>query len=369
MPLLIRVLGFVWTSQAIPMHGLLHMSSSKDLPLPNSGTDWWGQHCKTNFDRTLEVFPTGGTIRTLKQEMLTTREFSVTFSNHGGCNSHFYHILVNYAIPLFQKAVDPYLQNHMRVPQVSVYVHDSGGTSNLLQEMLPDLNISLSPWVFECCDGDCYGECGGRRGIRNYKIDNAWFTGMNGYSGIHPYKAKMHREMVLRFKDRILSHNLEKCDLQSWRNNPLCRLALVGRNDTDRAVILGNKASGTQRRNIVNLDQVTTGVAALAQQYKNVEFKFINAGTYTFQQQVSIFRKVNVLASPHGAGVVHCLWLPERSSAFTITDKGHKGLFYEWLCRDVAGVRYKELVVEEDYKVPMDPFLSSMNELVSATCH
>jgi len=171
MPLLIRFLGFALTSQAIQFHGAQPNSSSGELLLPDSPIDWWGEQCQT-FARTLKVFTfTGGSIRTLKQEMLTTREFSVTFSKHGGCNSHFYHLLVNYAIPLFQKAVDPFLRDHMPVPQVLVHVHNSGGTSKLLQEMLPDLNISLSPWVFDCCDGHCHGVCGGRRGIPNYRIN------------------------------------------------------------------------------------------------------------------------------------------------------------------------------------------------------
>jgi len=336
----------------------------RPIKLNHRETDWWAEKCHT-FDRNLSVFEGS----TLEQEMLTTKEFSVAFSSHGGCNSHFYHLLVNYAIPLFSKAVDPFLRNYTRVPTVAVHVHDSGGTSKLLQEMIPDLNITPSKWVFDCCEGHCSGVCGGHKHIPNYKISNDWFTGIHGYKGRYHRPANLHRSMVRRFKDHILSHNLVNVDLQTWARSSACRVVLVSRNKTDTPVTLGYAQSGTDRRTIKNFDELVTAAAKMAQQSSSIEFNVINAGAYTFKQQVSFFRRINVLSSLHGAAMAHCLWLPKESSAITITNKGHKGLFFEWLCKDVARVRYQELVVEDDFRVPVDSFLLHIKNQATAACH
>jgi len=320
----------------------------------------------------MDVFEFGDT-STLKQEMLNMRDLSVTFSNHFGCSSHFYHLVVNYAIPLFGKAVDPFLQSGMTVPQVRVHVHDTGGPVQLLREMLPDLNLSFSPTVFECCAGQCAGDCGNHNenhsASPNYVISSAcFFDGQQGYLHMPVKMYRPHLDMARRFRHYVLSHGSKQVLTDTWTKRSDYRIAFISRRSqaVHVPIILGNKNTGAKRRDIPNEDELVLRLSKLAMQTLETNFSLVHPDGYTFMQQVALFRHVNLLLGAHGAGIAHCLWLSKESSVVTITDRGHKEFYYKWLCGQIAGVKYREYIVEDDYQVPVDAFLSVVKEEVVA---
>lgn len=301
----------------------------------------------------MDVFKYGGDDSTLKREMLNMRELSVTFSNHMGCSSHFYHLLVNYAIPLFGKAIDPFLQSSMSVPPAQVHVHDAGGAVQLLQEILPDLNLKFSPAVFECCAGRCAGDCGNYSARPNYVISSGcFFDGFGGYPGMTKRAYWPHLSMARRFRNYVLSHASKQVLTNTWTKRSDYRIAFVSRksNGIKVPIRLGNPKTGAARRDIPNEDELVLGLSQLAVRTLKANFSVVHPSDYSFMEQVVIFRHVNLLLGVHGAGMAHCLWLSEKSSVITITDRKHKDRYFKWLCQQIARREYQEFIVERDRK-------------------
>merc|ERR1719221_722336 len=75
--------------------------------------------------------------------------------------------------------------------------------------------------------------------------------------------------------------------------------------------------------------------------------RIVQAETLDFLEQVAFFRNVRLVISAHGAGLVHCLWMPTNSvvieiSAGIVAKDNH----FSGLCSLVLKHRYFRHVVK-----------------------
>jgi len=319
--------------------------------------DYWKGNC--SYNKVLRVMDFKSS---LANEMLATPHLSVGFPNHAGCSSHFYHLILNYAVPLYGKMVEPFRKRHQKVPRVNVHVHDTGGTVKLLQDMIPELSFKFEPWVCECCQNICRGvskHTKERSPLPSYALSSDWFIGMNGYKsaaskGIGSQEVKQHRLLLQRFSAYILQHHFVP-QSQSQR-----LIAFIGRKKDPRFTsTMGGMRTGSEKRALRNSGQVFNGISMLANKTPNTVFKRYFPEDYSFKEQIGIFSHANMLLGVHGAGMTQCMWLPKKSQVITMTSKSKAKKFFSWLCGNVMGHRYDEFMTD-GWFVPMGNFMPFM---------
>jgi len=338
-------------------HSQTHRDGHRHKWGANMQIDIWKGNC--SYDKFLNVMDFNSN---LVEEMLLGSEFSVGFPLHAGCSSHFYHLIINYAVPLFGKMVDPFKQINVKVPSTKVHVYDSGGVINLLQEMVPDVNLSFSSSVCECCQLACKGATKMPSLIPNYAISSDWFIGRFGYENADGGLRQEHRRLMLNYRRYILQHYYVA------RPQKKHQVALIGRKDIpDFAPKLGKQKTGADKRSLQNEDGVARAIESVVKQASNFEFKTVFPEDYSFKEQVNFFRRVKMLIGAHGAGMAHCMWMPSSldTTVLTITGKYTANQFFSWLCGAVYGHRYHEFVTTNNsLNVPLEEFTPMLGKLL-----
>jgi len=314
--------------------------------------DYWHGNCSYNKKVSIMDPET-----TLENEMLATDALSVGFPLHQGCSSNFYHLIINYAVPLYAKMVEPFKQRNVTVPSTRVHVHDTGGPVKLLQEMVPDLSLKFDSWVCECCKSTCKGMVKQRSPIPNYGLSSDWFIGRHGYGDFKGQEH--HRQLMLRYRKYMLQHYYDNVPPTTRR------VAFIVRKPIPETATLGLKQTGTDLRYLRNGKEVTTGVSQLVDNIPNATFDRYSPEDSTFKEQVSMFSHTNMLIGLHGAGMTHCMWMPPESTILTITAFHKKHHFFSWLCGKVYGHRYHEFV-HKTFTIPLEQFLPVVSNLLES---
>jgi len=322
----------------------------------NRHIDIWKGNC--SYDKYLNVMDFKSN---LAKEMMFGNEFSVGFPLHAGCSSHFYHLIINYAVPLFAKTVEPFKQNEMKVPSTKVHVYDAGGVINLLQDMVPDINLTFGSSVCECCQHTCKGATKKPSLMPNYAISSDWFIGRFGYEHADESLKTRHRKLMLNYRRYILQHYY-LAKPQTKR-----QVALIGRRDIpDFEPNLGLKETGAAKRSLQNGQEVALAIDWLVKQVPTCKFKKLYPEDYSFKEQVKFFTRSNMLIGVHGAGMAQCMWMPSsHSTVLTITGTYTENQFFSWLCGEVYGHRYYEFVTTNNLMVQLDEFTPMLRALLN----
>jgi len=297
---------------------------------------------------------------TLEHEVKRHAALIVQFTNHPGCQSHFYHVIMNGAFPIFAKMVWPFTQQGARPPRRQLYVHDMGGSIRLLTQAIPDFNFSFVPWVCSCCSTHCKGCPQRNLSIPAVRIDNQHFEGRHGYAGVPFPKAKAHRQLLLHYREYTLTFIPHAAEHQSGPD-----LVFISRNEApvnSKNINLGSSSTGPQRRSIKNEAQLISAIARAFQSMPHAglfsassKFRVLHLENKAFQDQVAYFRSARMLVAQHGAGMLHCLWMPQGSVVVEIVIRKDP-TFFQWLCQSVRGLKYRRFVAGAGYQVHVGLF-------------
>jgi len=254
---------------------------------------------------------------TLKEELDVFPEMALGFENPGHVN-HYYHLMMNAALPLYAKLVRPFALVGAVPLRRTLYVNSMGGTIELLAEVFPEFEFVFVPWVPRCYPKTC-ADLGWS--IRS-KVHVHWSVLDSDditRGGKQAYKllGAEYRQLVWDFR----GHILERAQVGQ---GPL-KHVYVSRRD-------GNtfESSGCERRclewqNERELVQALNATAA--------GVRVLRLFGMSWMSQVQAHQEASVVIGVHGAGFANCLWMPHNSSIIEINN--HPKPPFRWLCNEI----------------------------------
>lgn len=254
---------------------------------------------------------------------------TISYHRQSGCVSHFYHFIVDAALPLYAKFVEPFLQEGRMPPRRTVYVNAVGGVIGMLGEVFPQLKFVFVPWVPQCCASRCV--------LQNYSGQVPLFVLRTVRRSNTCGELTKYRQLVLDFRDHILER-------APGGRNPLKHVFISRREDKEFYNLPwtngGRKRSmsGCARRCLNEtverrLIQAMNDTAAGVQVW--------NLQGMQFSSQVQLHRGASVVVGLHGAAFVNCLWMPRKSSIIEIrVHTSEWTLHFQRLCKDIVGLHW-----------------------------
>jgi len=274
---------------------------------------------------------------TLKEELERFPEVAISFNIRlSPCVSHFYHMIMNAALPIYAKLIRPFAKEGKRPPRRTVYVSDVGGTIEMLRQVLPEFEFVFVPWVPRCCPV-CLPS-----NVESYAGQVPLFVlhsdGIGLYRNESYSPPEEHRQLIWDFRDHILERMPEAQD--PWRH------IYVTRNEAiDFVVEQGEKLTGCEKR---CLSQTSEQQLVQAMNDTAAGIHVVGLDAMPFEKQVQIHREASVVVGLHGAAFVHCLWMPLTSSIIEINSQPSLYIqqHFRWLCNDILGLerRFYEAV-------------------------
>lgn len=319
---------------------------------------------------------------TLRLELEQSQELVLNFTG-GACYNHFYHLVVNAALPIFAKLIQPFITNGSQVPRRRVYISGIGGVTSMLADVFPELDFAFEPWVPQCCGGGprlrCTGD-GEEAARRMSQHAMPWFTLHS--DGIRKDYAHHNAAGVAGFRrlaTDFVRHTLDGAPHHSHSEGGLLMISRNGNttafHNKSSAPSIGRADTGKERRNIANEGELVLAIGAAfaaadaaavsgeGHQAPTPRLLLVHLEEKSFGEQVALFRGVRGMIGQHGAGMVHCLWVPQEGLVMEIATNGNP-LHFEWLCKKVRGHPYKRFQVpggsERALVVPVRDFVQTL---------
>jgi hypothetical protein len=324
--------------------------------LRHAGIDW-----RVYYDGVVDIFDPSATLESAPSTI------SLASTNYRGCHNQFYHFVMNAAVPIFAKLVRPYLQRKEVPPRRVLEMLDVGGTANLLPQALPALQFNFTPWVCACIRpvlrcGQCV-LCEARHPL--YAIDNDdWnsrlgYVMTNGRVVLPPAVVGPHRQLMRDYRAYTLS-------ISPSSSPKAPQFVFLSRNEkaSNSLEVRGGEGRVMSPQTEMQLSQAVSTSGLLP---GPEELQLVFTENQTFTDQVAMFRGVRLLIAQHGAGMLHCLWMPAGSVVVEIATQSLATMFYfKWLCSNVSGLHFRRFILDTDNSSKIDTarFLTDLGETV-----
>lgn len=294
----------------------------------------WGFYEHTAAATRYEVFPyVGGTLLSTAD---STGQVAVTFEARGsGAVTHFYHFLVNAALPLFAAVAGMTPADQARL---QIHVPDVGGVFGLLWAIFPGLNLIRDPSV-PCKTASTASDVWGVPGAYTPKR-----LLVLGSFSTERYASEAHGSTLRPvYTDVVRSFAAYVKQSQRVVDGPANDVLFVARGTNDEMV--GGMCTGACRRRLANEPDVAAALAAWADR-RQQPFALRRFEQVPFAEQVSAAAAADVLIGQHGAGLAHCLWM--QPTAAVVQIKGFETPAHDSfsnLCGDLRGLRVENFHV------------------------
>jgi hypothetical protein len=265
----------------------------------------------------------------------------VTFENRNlGVVTHFYHFVVNAALPLVvalsNMPAEKWATLRVRIP-------DEGGTLALLPSLFPGVHFvpdASIPCQTATGKEMPWGNVGARTDKRllvlgSFSCEAQAQLAFNVNFNVGPVLKKQYSIAAKHFGEYIRANH----HVSTAGNGLLFVSRGVMKPPTD-----GEPCSGSCRRSINNEPALTTALNAWAAQNGRA-FSVKNFEQMPFHDQVAAVAQTRLLIGQHGAGLIHCIWMPVGAlvqiKGLTIAEKD----VFSNMCGDVVGHRMDNFLV------------------------
>jgi predicted O-methyltransferase YrrM len=316
----------------------------------------WPHYAETADAAEYRIFPF---VQQSVAEMMDSHgEVAVTFENRNlGVVTHFYHFIVNAALPLFvalaNMPAEKWAKLRVRIP-------DAGGTLALLPALFPGVHF-IPDASIPCQTATGKDMRWGNAGARTAKrllVLGSFSSEAQARRGFNmgPVLNKQYTVTAQTFGEYIRANH----HVSTVGNGLLFVSRGVMKPPTD-----GETCSGSCRRSINNEPELTAALNAWAVQNGRA-FSVENFEHMPFHDQVAAVAQSRLLIGQHGAGLIHCIWMPVGAlvqiKGLTIAEKD----VFSNMCGDVIGHRMDNFLVHAHesaglkalpFKVPVAHFM------------
>lgn len=319
-------------------------------------------------NRTLHI---GRANETLEAEMVHFPEIALSF--HFGqrgiaCHSHFYHLIMNAALPIYSTMVRPFVPEKAP-PRLTIFLSPVGGEIDILPEIFPEFDFVFAPWVPQCCGSQCISSAKGdvlnQRHIPLFLLDTSYFTaGEYRHSNcVTSAEVAHHSDVVRGFRQHI----------REWvpgPPGPLKHVFISRREEIDFDARIGINETGCDKRCLVQ-DNERTLINSLRSK-SPVGLLVERMSGMSFVSQVQVHRDASLVIGVHGAACVHCLWMPDTSTSIEIQSLHNNRtgkINFEWICHDILGLKHSIFVaegLEEAMQVNISNFTTRFERLLTS---
>jgi predicted O-methyltransferase YrrM len=317
----------------------------------------WPHYAEKATKSQYRVFPF--VQKSVQQMMDNNGEVAVTFENRNlGVVTHFYHFVVNAALPLFVALAN---MPPNKWSKLKVRVPDAGGTLALLPDVFPGVKFIPDASV-PCQTATGPSSPWGNAGAASEKrllVLGSFSCEAQAQIG-YPVGALMKQQYAVAaqtFGNYVRTNH----HVSTVGNGMLFVSRGVMKAPTER-----EPCSGSCRRNIANEPELTGALKSWAAQNGRV-FAVENFENLPFHDQVVAVAKSRLLIGQHGAGLIHCMWMPVGAlvqiKGLTIAAKD----VFSNMCGDVVGHRMDNFLVHAQesvglkalpFAVPVAPFMA-----------
>jgi len=286
-------------------------------------------------------------------------EVAVTFENRNlGVVTHFYHFVVNAALPLFVALANMPADKWAKL---RVHVPDAGGTFALLPDLFPGVRFipdASIPCQTATGPDEPWGNAGALTAKRLLVLGSfSCEAQARQYWHVGPMLQRQYTTFAQTFGQYVRANH----HVSTVGNGLLLVSRGVMKPPTER-----EPCSGSCRRSIGNEPALTTALNAWAAQNGRA-FAVENFEQMPFHDQVTAVARSRLLIGQHGAGLIHCIWMPTGAlvqiKGLTISEKD----VFSNMCGDVVGHRTDNFLVHAKesiglkalpFEVPIAPFMA-----------
>lgn len=297
-----------------------------------------------------------------------TLPFAASFEHSFGCPFTYSHAILNAALPLFEFlhlfhniAGSPSHGHRSGWPRlrkrVTVHLHPLGGAvATLLPSLLPELDIHWSAWVPQCCRDGALRWCSPEMPVPDtlkflvlpLRLDSSVLD--CGFPCFKRGSTTARARFMLTGLRSHAYHVQGLRDADTTREEPPGGyVILVERREgtSPQFEFPGLSPTGSDRRSLVNQHELESVLRdTMASHVRTQEreiFKLITVAfeDLPFQQQLQTLHRAAVLVGMHGAGLINCVWLPDRAAVVEFHPKGYSRHSVEWLCGEALHLVYR----------------------------